>query len=145
MCEYSQIIQFMHDRFVNVCSQADVIGVAPSTLTRAMHGLTTLSLSTWAKYRKMLLSDYAYVRPVTSAPVLHGWHFAPDAWGVGLDGWLVYVLPAPDRALIIYEHDGKLHDIDFMNVPKMQCLGETLLALKWRVDYYIDNNMGEVA
>lgn len=145
MCEYSQIIQFVHDRFVNVCSQADAIGVAPSTLTRAMHGLTTMRPSTWARYRRMLLADFAYVRPVTQAPVQHGWHFAPDAWGVGLEGWLVYVLVAPDAALIIYEHDGKVHDLDEVPIPKMQRLEDSLLSLQWRVNYYLSNTLGESA
>lgn len=149
--EHNEIIEFVHDRFVSVSSQADCCGLSRSTLTRCMSGARGLGAVAWGVYRRWLYSEFAWKFCPSPDELCNGWRAMFDSPTAELwDGWNVFAFPAPDKVLVIYEYCGQVVQVQYKDVPKMQALKQTFVELNMLVqttvrEALVDDSTGAIA
>lgn len=132
MCnQYSQVVLFLHHRFLNLASMAEVTGMSASTLWRCVEKDSCMNSRTWAKVYAFMLDNCAHVIEFDEPSDIHGWYFAPET--LKPFRWYEVLLVVGDKrekAMVCYVHLQKLVHVEFYDLDNYQGVEGAIQTLK---------------
>lgn len=139
MCkQYSEIISFVDRRFESLTDQARFAKVSRSSLYRCLFKGRTLHVDTWRKWRNYILGKYAYIVPVSPAPLSFGLHHGAEVSIAHDPDVFIWLMFDEGAAIIVVERFGDVETVEHLQYDKNLSGQYILSLLRDRVDMLRD-------